>query len=353
MAMGVKDYRRIMAIDRLLSSGRHYGIDELCKAVESEFSLYEDSSYRSGFDKKTIYKVIKAMKEELELPIGNDADGFFYTEDSGLSGPAFLSRSETYKTLEMLENLLEAIKDSPVYEEASSLMKDLSMMAPLKKSFGNSYSKKKEIPAGQRIVFLGAPATDIHTSTWNTINKAMENNYYLKIVYRPAGRENTIHCGYKPYQLIFDNGIWNVWGYDMLNKEKKQFNLTRIVSVELTDETFELPDDYDFHNVTPGTFGVYRDYLDEHPGMVTYKIWFRKSSYAEKYATERKWGNPALDGSPFVEQVDDGSIISFSNNQFLPILRWVLGWGSDAKPLEPEVLVEKWQENIKKMCEKL
>ena len=78
--------------------------------------------------------------------------------------------------------------------------------------------------------------------------------------------------------------------------------------------------------------------------MTHYKIHFRHGSYAETYAKDRVWGL-----NPYIEEDETGTIISFENNQSAPILRWILGWGADVKPMEPSELVRDWKEEIKKM----
>ena len=47
----------------------------------------------------------------------------------------------------------------------------------------------------------------------------------------------------------------------------------------------------------------------------------------------------------------DGYILSFEASQFKPILRWILGWGKDAEPLEPAGLVKSWKDAVHEMAE--
>ena len=95
--------------------------------------------------------------------------------------------------------------------------------------------------------------------------------------------------------------------------------------------------------MTPGTFGCFVDVGGEK--MTRYKIRLAKGSYAESFARERVWGL-----NPSVTTTKEGTVISFDDNQYLPILRWVLGWGPDAEPLEPARLVRDWKARIKAMA---
>ena len=262
-----------------------------------------------------------------------------------MTQPAFLSREATAKTIRMVKSLLETIKDSPVSEEAERLCGEITNEVPLMDQFGKEI-REERLAAANRVIFLGAPASDVRDSIWSEIYKAMEGNYHIGIKYVSSGKSQQVSRGVRPYQLIFDDGIWDLWGYDCVKKTTRLFNLSRIKSVEIKKyaDRFTLPKDYDFHNVTPGTFGCFRD--ADTDKMTHYKILLAKGSYAESFASERVWGL-----NPSVKTTKDGTIISFDDNQYLPILRWILGWGPDAEPLEPARLVKDWKARIKAMAE--
>ncbi len=54
-----------------------------------------------------------------------------------------------------------------------------------------------------------------------------------------------------------------------------------------------------------------------------------------------------------IREVEDGYFLDFEATQYKPILRWVLGWGSDVEPLEPQKLVDEWKAEILKCAEKI
>ena len=319
---------QINFIDKLLSKGGHYTIQKISENME----LY---SIRGGTSVPSVYRLIKEMKEKMKAPIVKDEENAYYYEaDNTVMLPGFIARADNLHSLSIVKNLLETIKDTPIYNDAEKVFSELSLLAPSKNSFDNSDN------APARVMFLGAPATSIGDKIWNTIFDAMEKNCHIVIEYDM--QTEIIKRGIQPYQLIFDNGIWDLWGYDCIKKRRQLYNLNRIKSVDLSPEPFSLPADYDFRKETPGTFGCYRDL--ENSSMTFYKIFFKKNSYAGIFSKDRVWGENQL-----IEETDDGMTISFYNNQFLPILRWVLGWGSDVRPVEPAALVEEWKKEINKM----
>ena len=343
MALGTDEYKRFQLIDEFFASGKRATVKELAEYFDRIMDQ-SDFNLTCGFSDKILYKVLNAMRDELNAPLQKDNENrFYYSSTKTLTKPGFLSREETGKTIRMINHLLETIKDSPIYEEAAKLCSDITNEAPLIDRYGKEM-KNEMNSAPNRVIFLGAPASDVRDSIWSDIYKTMEDNYHISIKYVAPGHTESVSRGVRPYQLIFDDGIWDLWGYDCVKKQNHLYNLSRIKSVEIKtqSERFVLPADYDFHKITPGTFGCYRD--TDTPGMCHYRIRLAKGSYAESFARERVWGL-----NPQIEETESGTVISFDDNQYLPILRWVLGWGPDAEPLEPAQLVDDWKDRIKKM----
>ena len=194
---------------------------------------------------------------------------------------------------------------------------------------------------------MGAPEADIKNEVWDKIYKAMGKNAVLQIEYTSEGKTKSETYKVQPYQLIFDNGIWELWAYCLRQKHEgmRLFNLSRISSVGILELSgkFVLPKNYTFKNFVVGNFGCFND---ENPQI--YKIKFHKDSYAWLYSKDRIWG-----AKQTIEECDDGYILSFEASQFKPILRWILGWGKDAEPLEPADLVKCWKDTVLEMAEQI
>ena len=62
------------------------------------------------------------------------------------------------------------------------------------------------------------------------------------------------------------------------------------------------------------------------------------------WVKDRKWAEDQK-----ITETDDGIIITFTSTQFLKVSEWVLSRGSTARPLEPELLVNLWYDNIEEM----
>ena len=306
---------------------------------------------RNGLKKGASYQnLYKWLPDELnEYCVEKDSEGKYfynntYAEQSKISqeiDKTELSEAQKKEQISIISSFLDSIKDSPVYEKAKEfLTKEEAKLQSFRNTNTNSANYS-------RILFMGAPEADIKNEIWDKIYKAMGMNAVLQMDYTPEVKNKSETYKVQPYQLIFDNGIWELWAYCLRQKHEgmKLFNLSRISSVAILELAgkFVLPKNFTFKNFVVGNFGCFND---ENPQI--YKIKFPKDSYAWRYSKDRIWG-----AKQTVEECDDGYILSFEASQFKPILRWILGWGKDAEPLEPAGLVKSWKDAVHEMAEKI
>lgn len=306
---------------------------------------------RNGLKKGASYQnLYKWLPDELnEYCVEKDSEGKYfynntYAEQSKISqeiDKKELSEAQKKEQISIISSFLDSIKDSPVYEKAREFITNEEEKL---RSFRNTNTNSANY---SRILFMGAPEANIKTETWEKIYKAMGTNAVLQIEYTSEVKIKSETYKVQPYQLIFDNGIWELWAYCLRQKHEgmKLFNLSRISSVAILELAgkFVLPKNYTFKNFVVGNFGCFND---ENPQI--YKIKFPKDSYAWLYSKDRIWG-----AKQTIEECDDGYILSFEASQFKPILRWILGWGKDAEPLEPAGLVKSWKDAVHEMAEKI
>ena len=308
-----------------------------------------DLLIRNGLKKgASVQNLYKWLPEQLnELYVEKDSSGKYFYDDTYAEQNKItqtidkneLSEAEKKEQISIISSFLDSIKDSPVYEKAKEF---LTKEEEKLQSFGNTNSANFS-----RILFMGAPEANIKKETWDKIYKAMGNNSILQIDYTPEGKSQSETYKVQPFQLIFDNGIWELWSYCLRQKHEglKLFNLSRISRVQPLELAgkFILPKNYNFLQYVVGNFGCFNDETSQN-----YKIKFPKDSYAWLYSKDRIWG-----ANQTIEETEDGYILTFEASQFKPILRWVLGWGNEAEPLEPEGLVTEWKNKIAEMSKKM
>jgi predicted DNA-binding transcriptional regulator YafY len=100
----------------------------------------------------------------------------------------------------------------------------------------------------------------------------------------------------------------------------------RIKQIDLTEKTFEWPEDFDPEELLNKAFGLNWD------ESFTAKIKFPASQ--ARYIRERKWAEQQK-----IDEMSDGSIIlTLETSGRYDIKRWVMSFGSDAELLEPNDL---------------
>ncbi|MBR2107727.1 MAG: WYL domain-containing protein, partial [Treponema sp.] len=133
-----------------------------------------------------------------------------------------------------------------------------------------------------------------------------------------------------------------VLGLSHNKNEVRIYALSRMQNVNLIEETFEIPQDFDLNNYVDLSFGIWNN--KEEP--VEYELLFNSS--VNTYILEREWHT-----NQTVEQNADGSVLlKFKSNQKQQVLSWVLSFGNAVKVVNPPELVEKVKEEINKMIEK-
>ena len=327
--------KRYQAIDEIIASGTKPKWSEI---ISTLYTKYDIKTSRTSF-----FRDIQELVEKYGAPIDTDFEtsGYYYT-DPKYRLPRFYTDENAAKAAKLLRTLLSMVKNNPMYEEAKEVFESLAIE---NHDLALENIKINNKPNNDRIIFTGAPNKEVSTEIWRNIEKALSENLVITFDYTSLTDPNNPHQRrVQPWQLIFDNGNWNLHGLDIVKNVPRRYTLSEMRNLELTKEVFILPKNYDFRKMTPGAFGCMCD-----AEFLNYKIHLH--GYAARYVKNRVWGenqtivkdekNPGPNG--------DGIILSFRTNQFMPIARWVWQWVDEAKPLEPEKLVKDWEEKVDRM----
>lgn len=327
--------KRYQAIDEIIASGRKLKWNQIVSELGEKYNI---KTSRTSF-----FRDIEELCEKYAAPIDTDVEtnGYFYT-DPKYRLPRFYTDENAAKAAKLIKTLMDMVKGNPLYKEAQEVFESLAIENHDLALENIKINKKTD---NDRIIFTGAPNKQISAEIWRTIEKALNENLVITFDYTSLTDPNNPHQRrVQPWQLIFDNGNWNLHGLDIVKNVPRRYTLSEMRNLELTKEVFTLPKDYDFRKMTPGAFGCMCDneFLD-------YKIHLH--GYAARFVKNRVWGenqtivkdekNPGPDG--------DGIILSFRTNQFMPVARWVWQWVDEAMPLEPKKLVDDWKEKIERM----
>jgi predicted DNA-binding transcriptional regulator YafY len=306
---------RIYFIDKKIAAGEFPNTEEL--ALEYEVST------------ATISRDLEFMRDRLGAPIEYSAlnRGYYYSEKT-YRVPASFTSAEDMQALGMAKTLLSLYRDTPIYSAAQHLLE--SITAPLSDTEHPGWFEK-------RIVVPPVASAPAAPEIWNTISTGLKKNQVITFEYRGAWDEDYKPRRVRPYQLLFDTGVWFLYGYAEERKAIRVFSLFRMKNVSLTEDSFTLPADFDYLVKEGSNFGVFAG-----DKKYRYRIEFYNNS--AMWVKERQWAADQL-----IEDIDEGAVITFTSSQYWKILEWVLSQGRNARPLEPKGLVKDWELHISGM----
>jgi predicted DNA-binding transcriptional regulator YafY len=193
----------------------------------------------------------------------------------------------------------------------------------------------------KRIIVPPVASVPVKPEIWELLIDAMRENRVIAFEYKGVWDTEYKTCLVRPYQLLFDNGTWFLYGFAEERSAIRLFSLSRIINVSLTNEHFTLPKDFNYQIKNDGSFfGVF---LGE---KKRYKIAFAPNAAID--IRERKWAADQI-----IKSNGDGIIIDFTSTQDQKVLSWVLSYGRSARPIEPPELVKEWKSNILALYEKV
>ncbi len=332
--------KRYQAIDEIIASGRKLKWNQIISELSEKYDLKTS--------KTSFFRDIEDLSEKYAAPIDTDVEtnGYFYT-DPKYRLPRFYTDENAAKAAKLIKTLMDYVKGNPLYKEAQEVFESLSIE---NHDLALENIKINKKPENDRIIFVGAPNKEVPAETWRIIDKALQENRVITFDYQSLTDSKPSNRRVQPWQLIFDNGNWNLHALDIVKNGRRRYTLSEIKNLKITNEVFILPKDYDFRKMTLGSFGCmcHDFYLD-------FKIHLH--GYAVRSSKNRIWGenqkitpdteNPGPDG--------DGIILSFRSNQLFAIESWVWQWADLAYPIEPEELVKDWKDRldrVNKICKK-
>lgn len=277
----------------------------------------------------TISRDIEFLRDRFGAPIeySYKERGYYYTDNYDM--PLNNISSADFIALSSVKTLLTRYKGTPVYDNLCTAMDILTLpRLPDAEHFIN------------RIAVPPTPQVFVDEWVWSIICTAMRENRIIEFDYNGRWNTETTHRRVRPYQILLDDGKYFLFGYADERKAERLFYCSRIKNPVLTDDFFELPENYEFASRCGG--GKFGSFMEE--SVMTYKIRFYED--ARQFVKDCVWADDQV-----ITDYDDedATDITFSAAQSYPILEWVLSQGGNALPLEPASFVAEWKEQIKSM----
>lgn len=161
---------------------------------------------------------------------------------------------------------------------------------------------------------------------WNKISKAEISKKKIKILYKSLSsakeKERIIH----PYGTFDHEGASYFFGYCESRSAVRQFKISRIENLEITQDKFIVNVKYDIKDIMRKSFGI----IDDDIFYLKLKISYPMSQLIKErlYSLNQK-----------IKDLDEDTIIYEANFKgYKEVKTWVLGMGSKVEVLEPEKL---------------
>lgn len=166
----------------------------------------------------------------------------------------------------------------------------------------------------------------------------IEDRRAIELQYRSLKSSEPLTYEVHPYGLTFHRGALYLVGLLAERNEIRHWKVNRIEGVELTDHSFEIPEDFSLQEHLAGSFGIFR-------GDGDYHVRVRFSPVVARYVSEASWH-----ASQKLYPQRDGSLIAeFDLESLEEIQRWLLSFGKHVEVLEPEELRNRIFQEVKEM----
>lgn len=300
---------RVLEIDRQIRSGYYPSTPALAEDLDvSERTIYYDIAY---------------MREQLQAPVefDDDREGYRYAEDTWALPSIYVTEGELmafFFSVEIAQRYLGTAFEAILRSAAAKISLSLKGQVQI------------DLEELRRHYTFGMPAlADVDPQILIDMYRAIEQQLKVRIRYFTASRgewnERTIY----PYHLYNLRGDWYLVAFDRLRNQMRNFYLVkeRVDWWKVLDEKFLRRPDFSPDQWMRPAFQTER-------GQELYQIAIRFDEYQTRWIRERKWHETQeLELLP-----DRGSILRFEAGGLDEVKRWVMGYGSHAEVLEPEVL---------------
>lgn len=249
-----------------------------------------------------------------------EEDRVFIEFDQSLNRPLRFTRPEAVALLMSLELLDPEVDPQGVR----------SLKGKIGKAIEGSVDASARL---QDRVALERPSLLI-SDHFRRIRQAIESHRKIRIEYFSMTRNKTGRRVIRPYHLMKRIGFWYLTGFCERRKDLRTFKFERILSIQMLDQSFQPPMDFDIVKyksdfLRPGGDQTVRIYFD--PKVAP---WIKE-----------QWGAAAVD------QEDGGVVLTlFSETLEFPS-RLVLGSAPHARPVSPEAFIEKVRRDARQIIE--
>ena len=281
---------------------------------------------------KTIHRDIEFMRDRLDLPIEYDGSrfGYHYTEEVSAFPTVQITEGELFALI-VAEKALQQYRGTTFEKPLLSAIKKMEQSLPDTISIN--------LPDLEQTISFRTRAEQIlNLEIFDALAKAAAHRQQIELTYRKPGRADTEQRIVDPYHLANINGEWYLFAFDQLRQDIRTFAPARIQNVKATGKTFPRPQKFSLEKRLRDSFGV-------QSGEGQHDVVIRFDARVADYVREKKWHE-----SQELRELKGGAVeLRLKLSSLKEIERWALGWGGDAKVIQPRELAEAVRQAAEKI----
>ncbi|MFA5629483.1 MAG: transcriptional regulator [Dehalococcoidales bacterium] len=277
----------------------------------------KDLAKRFGVNVRTIYRDIDSLGTDLMVPIYEEKAKWAIDESYFLPPVRFSLKEALNIFLAARLMLNYSNRYDPNIATTFNFLASV-MPPPLAKQVLNTIDWMEKLPRNERFIF-----------TLPKLAEAWTSQRKVKITYRSLPAEKATERIIEPYFIepAAPGHSSYVLAHCCRAGEMRVFKTERIESIELTDEKYTIPQDFDANKYFSSAWGIIVDGEEQ-----TVKLKFIPQ--IARFAEETVW-HP----SQKLEKQPDGSVIMTIKVFYTSeLLNWITGWGEKVEVLEPPQL---------------
>jgi len=288
----------------------------------------EDLARAFEVSKRTIYRDVAALSEA-GVPVVS-LPGVGYRLAEGYFLPPLLLTTPEATALVLGARLLASQTGGVVPAAAEQAIAKIAAVLP-------TADRRRLDELGETVRFVtpdpARPRHDLETPRLVALRRAILERRVVRLRYHGRGRDETIARAVEPRELAYGEGVWYLVGHCRLRDGERAFRLDRIDALVPTDETWA-------PRAEPAAATAHRP--------ITVRVRF--APRAVRWVRERQhWS--FLREEAETDRAEP--VFIYAPQDLDEIAPWLLGWGTAAEALAPELLRHRLRNEARALAELL
>ncbi len=310
---------RMMRIHTAIGSSKYPNATDLADSLE--------------VSTKTVLRDIEFMRDRLNLPVAYDSArfGYHYTSPVESFPTLQITEGELFALL-VAEKALQQYRGTPYEKPLLDALRKLERTLPDTISLNLAHWE-------QTISFRTSAEPMLQLELIDRLARAAASRQELRLLYRKPNRKPAEERLVHPVHVANVNGDWYLFAFDLLRNDIRTFVPARIEKAIPTGKSFTLSQPFDLSRLLRDSFGV-------HSSSGHFKVVVQFSPEVAAYIQEKRW-HPSQE---LVDLPNGGVEIRLLLGSLVEVRRWILGWGPDARVIEPAALVDDLRDAARRIA---